>query len=270
MGFGGDTLVSRIVNGDLLLESQIPDVALEPGDRIVVRARPEARADFTVRVEGEVYFPGTYPITRDNTRLVDVIRKAGGFTEFASIKTSEVIRRSVRREDIGLERLLSYRGGARSEDSLYYNLETDLRLQKEIVNVDFEALFLRGDSTQDIMLRDRDVIRIPSRQSTIYVFGQVSSPGHIPFLSGADIEYYVRQAGGYTDRARPDDMRIVKAKTRQWLSPDDTMVEEGDYIWIPKEIERSFDYYMAIIGQTAAILSVALSIVLLTIQIEGN
>ncbi|MDH4070945.1 MAG: hypothetical protein OEV30_11035, partial [Ignavibacteria bacterium] len=162
------------------------------------------------------------------------------------------------------------RGGVRSEDSLYYNLETDLRLQKEIVNVDFHSLFVLQDSTHDIFLQDRDLVRVPSRQLTIYVFGQVSSPGHIPFLVDGDVDYYVRRAGGYTDRARPDDVRIVKAKTRQWLSPLETRVEEGDYVWVPKEAERSFAYYMAIIGQTASIISVALSIVLISLQIGGK
>ena len=81
-------------------------------------------------------------------------------------------------------------------------------------------------------------------------------------------EHYVRKAGGYTDRAREGDVKIVKAKTKQWLSPRETAIESGDYIWVPKEIERPFSYYMNIIGQTASIVSVAVSVVLLVIQIN--
>jgi len=264
-----DSMVSTIFDGRALLAREIPDHALEPGDRIVVRAHPDSRADFTVNVIGEVVFPGVYPISRDKTYLREVIRKAGGFTEFASIKTSELVRQSVLEEEVELERLLSQRGGASADDSLYYYLETDLKLKKEIVNVDFSHVFVEGDTTQDVLLKSGDEVLVPTKQVTIYVFGQVASPGHIPFLPGGEVEFYIRQAGGYTDRARPDDIRIVKAKTRQWIDPDNTTVEEGDYIWVPKEVERPFGYYMAIIGQSAAILSVALSIILITLQI-GN
>jgi hypothetical protein len=82
------------------------------------------------------------------------------------------------------------------------------------------------------------------------------------------VEFYVTKAGGFTERARQGDVKIVKAKTRQWSAPKETTIEEGDYVWVPKEIERPFAYYMSIIGQTASIVSVAVSIVLLVIQIN--
>jgi hypothetical protein len=102
----------------------------------------------------------------------------------------------------------------------------------------------------------------------VYVFGQVVTNGYIPFVAGEGLEYYVKKAGGYIERARTGDVKIVKARTRQWLAPDETIIEAGDYIWVPRVIERSFGYYMGIIGQTAAIVSVAVSIVLLGIQIN--
>jgi protein involved in polysaccharide export with SLBB domain len=191
---------------------------------------------------------------------------AGGFTEFASIKTAQLVRRSVEPREIELERLESSRGGVSAEDSLYYYLETELRIRKEIVNVDFERLFMEGDSAQDVMLRDNDVITIPQRRKTVYVFGQVATPGHIPFSPNQNVDYYLEKAGGLTDRARDGDIKIVKAKTRQWLSEDLTTIEEGDYVWVPKEIERPFGYYLNIVGQTAAIISVGISLALLVIQ----
>ncbi len=169
-------------------------------------------------------------------------------------------------DQIQLERLESLHGGVPSEDTSYYYLETNLRLQKELVNADFRLLFIGHDSTQDVILQPGDLIQIPSTRRTVYVFGQIVSPGHIPYVPGEGLEYYIRRTGGYTDRAREGDVKIVKAKTRQWLSPGATAIEEGDYIWVPKETERPFSYYMNIIGQTASIVSVGVSIVLLVIQ----
>ena len=101
--------------------------------------------------------------------------------------------------------------------------------------MDFKKLFLDKDSTQDIFLRSGDYISVPSVQRTIYVFGQVVNPGNIPFVSGMDYKYYIQKCGSYTENARSGDVMIIKKATRQWLSPSETKIEEGDYIWVPKE-----------------------------------
>jgi protein involved in polysaccharide export with SLBB domain len=267
-GLDGETMTSRIINAMEILAGTQPDFSLQPGDRLIVRAKPDFRGNDIVTIEGEVVFPGIYPITRRGTRLSEILRKAGGFTEFASLQHSELLRKSVREDEIDLERLESDRGGVTPDDSAYYYLETELRIFKEIVNVDFEKLVLEGDSTQDVLMQNGDLIRVPSQKRTIYVFGQVVSTGHVPFVPGEEVDYYIRKAGGITERAREGDIKIVKAKTKQWLSPDETILEEGDYVWVPKDVERPFAYYLAIVGQTASIVSVALSVVLLAIQIN--
>lgn len=260
-------LSTSIIDVHAVLDGRLPNIAMEPGDRIVVKARMDLREDYRVTVEGEVLYPGTYPITKDATTLSEVIRTAGGFTEFASLQSAEVIRRSVKPEDLAVERLLSLRGGASVDDSADYILETELRLRKEIVNVDFPRLFTAGDSASDIILQTEDYVLVPSIRKTIYVFGQVVSPGHIPFVPGEGLDYYIRKAGGFTERARPGDVKIIKARTKQWLAPDETIIEEGDYAWIPKEPDRPFAYYMTIASQAASVLSVIIGIAVVITQV---
>lgn len=264
----GTVKTDRVIDLDAIAAGRAPNIALESGDRVIVPARVDLRQDFRVVVGGQVRNPGTYPITRNATRLSEAIRMAGGFTENASLQEAELVRRSISPADVELETMESARGGIASEDSVYYLLETRLRIRKEIVAVDFEGLFLRGDSTKDVILRGDDYINVPSVKRTVYVYGQVVTNGHIPFVAGADVRYYLEKAGGLTDLAREGDIRIVKARTRQWLDPDDTRIEPGDYVWVPREIERPFGYTMGIVGQTASVLSVAVSIVLLVIQLN--
>jgi protein involved in polysaccharide export with SLBB domain len=266
----GVTITTSSVDVAAILRGARPDQALQPGDRLVVHAKPDQRGDYLVAIEGEVKYPGSYPIAKRSTRLSEVIRRAGGFTEFASLKDAELSRHSVGSREAQMERMESLHGGVPSEDTAYYYQETELRMQKEIVNVDFQRLWVQGDSSQDVVLQAGDYISVPTTRRTVYVFGQTVTPGHIPHVVGEDLEYYIRKAGGYTDRARPGDVKIVKARTKQWLSPDDTIIEEGDYVWVPKEIERSFGYYMGILGQTASVISVGVSIVLLVIQLNKN
>jgi protein involved in polysaccharide export with SLBB domain len=196
--------------------------------------------------------------------LSTIIARAGGLTPFASIKSAEIIRTSVTPDQIQLDKLLSLRGGSVTpEDSTYYSLESALRVQHEIVNVDFERLIVQHDTTNDIILRTEDRIVVPSVNRTIYVFGQVVSPGNVPYISGKNVDFYIQRAGGFTDRARTGDVMIIKRSSRQWLVPKETTIEEGDYVWVPKVIERSFGYYMGIIGQAASVVSVAVTVLLL-------
>src|SRR5690606_10884076 len=50
------------------------------------------RKDFFVLVLGEVNQPGYIPITKNNTKLGEVIKLAKGFTENASLKRSRLFR----------------------------------------------------------------------------------------------------------------------------------------------------------------------------------
>ena len=268
LDISGREMVRQIVNIKEILDEKGENFLLQPGDRIVVKEQPDFREDYRVRVEGEVLFPGFYPITKDKTKLSEIIQRAGGFTEFAALQAGDVIRRSVQPWEIDLERIMSLRGTISPEDSASYLTETELRLRREIVNVDFERVFLQKDPTADVILRNDDVIHIPSLRNTIYVFGQVVSPGNVPYVSGQDAQYYIRKAGGFTDRARTGDVVVIKRATRQWLSLSDTKIEEGDYIWVPMHPYRTFGYYVAIVGQTASIVSVAISVVLLVIQLK--
>jgi len=263
LNYDGTVLSTQVIDLAAMKERRAPNIKLQPGDRLVVKAKPELREDYRVLVGGEVLYPGVYPITKNKTRLSNVIHQAGGFTEFAWLEVAELNRRSVLPGDIELERMISLRGGASPEDSSYYLLETDLRLRKEIVNVDFRKLFEHGDSTQDVILQTDDYIFVPSIKKTIYVFGQVVTSGHVPYAQGEDVDYYIRKAGGLTDRARSGDVKVIKAKTRQWLSPKETSVEQGDYVWVPKDPERPFSYYMTIYAQVAAIIGTVATVALL-------
>ena len=242
--------------------------ALVIGDRIVIKEQPDIRENYRVFVSGEVKYPGTYPITKDSTKLTTALQWAGGFTEYASLSAAQIYRGTISQHETDIERLLSLRGSVTQEDSAYYIIESELRSKREVVNVDFIKLFIGKDSTEDIYLRSGDYISVPSVQRTIYVFGQVVNPGNVLFSSGKDYEYYVQKAGGFTDKARTGDVMIIKRSNHQWLAPGETKIEEGDYIWVPKKIERSFAYFMAIFSQTAAVITAAVSIALLAIQLK--
>ncbi|MGQ9853100.1 MAG: SLBB domain-containing protein [Candidatus Oleimicrobiaceae bacterium] len=262
----GNRMVNWVVDGKAVLLGKAEDIPLKRGDRVFVRERQQERRNYVVEVQGEVRYPGIYPITKESTKLSEVIRSAGGFTEQAFLPGAEIVRTSVSEKEMDLERLLSSRGYITPVDSAYYNTETNIRLRREVVAVDFERLFVRGDSAQDITLHEWDLIKVPARKKTVYIFGQVVSPGHVPYEKGRPYEFYIQKAGGYAERARKGDVRIIKGKTKQWLEVGRTEVEAGDSIWVPMKPHRNFAYYMNLYGQVASALSVIVGIGVLIMQ----
>jgi protein involved in polysaccharide export with SLBB domain len=99
------------------------------------------------------------------------------------------------------------------------------------------------------------------------VFGQVKRPGYVEFKEGADYKYYIEMAGGvgeYSD----DEVKIIRSDTRDWITPiDGIKIEEGDYIWIPKDPVRSFNYHLARVGTYLGIVGSIATLILLLIQL---
>jgi protein involved in polysaccharide export with SLBB domain len=238
------------------------DVPLQRGDRIVVYDQYIYQRATNVTVSGEVKYPGMYPITNDSTFLSEIVRLAGGVTQYASLKNSQLYRRSVNSSDIAIERLESGRGGITPDDSAYYYLETDIRINRELVVTDFTEVLEKNNGAKDVLLRDGDEIHIAQKKKTVYVFGQVVNPGHVLFTSGKGVDHYIAASGGVTDDARSD-IKVIKAATRQWLDPAKTTIEEGDYVWVPKEPYRPFNYYLTVYSQVFGIVATVVSLVIL-------
>ncbi len=243
------------------------NLALRPGDRLVIREARDRRQNYFVAVAGEVRYPGAYPITLENTRLTEVLRAAGGFTDRAFIPGGTIFRASAvpleTDQEIEQEKLRSMRASLSLQDSGYYLVEMALRLKGEQVSIDCRKLFVEGDSSADIVLHPYDRIFIPPRQNTVYVFGQVLAPGHVALTEGASYADYVRMAGGYTNDARTGDVKIIKGGSRVWLDPAETQIEDGDFIWVPKEVHYPFSYYLSTYAQIAVILGSAATVALL-------
>ncbi len=240
-----------------------PNVPIQPGDRVFVRERTELRSDYRVWVMGEVQNPGRYPVTRNQTRLSEVIEMAGGITPHASLPSSRMFRTSPRPPSTQQEYLLRYRGLVAPEDSINYFAEAALKTRWELVSVDFERVVGDRDSTADIFVQTEDSIVVAAAKQTVYVFGQVRNPGHVPLQPGEDADYYIEQAGGLTEHAKGGDVMVIKRRSEQALESGETTVEDGDFVWVPLSFDRPLGYHLGIAAQAAAIVTAAATIILL-------
>ncbi len=239
---------------------------LQPDDRIFVREKTQYHEKYSVFLDGEVYYPGEYPIENGKTYLSEIIERAGGFTDDAAILSSSIIRKYVSlSDDVELKRLGNIRPAEMTvEERSYFRLRT--RENRYIVTVDYNKLFVEEDSTRDVLLYDRDLIVIPERKMTVFVSGGVIRPGNITYRPDWTYEDYIIAAGGFTDRARESWVNIIDSRTGKWNDVDDAdQVNEGDIIFI-SERDRSdwYGWFLHGLGVAAQISAVVLVVITLT------
>ncbi|MBP8097502.1 MAG: SLBB domain-containing protein [Saprospiraceae bacterium] len=87
------TVVANLtLNRDVTLNDQQGQYVLKPFDQIQVRTVPDFKLQQNVTIEGEVQFPGTYALIKDNESLVDLFKRAGGPTAEAFIDGATLYR----------------------------------------------------------------------------------------------------------------------------------------------------------------------------------
>jgi protein involved in polysaccharide export with SLBB domain len=182
-----------------------PGFVLQPYDQIMVRRSPGYQAQINVTVGGEVEFGGTYSLTQRVERLSDLVKKAGGLTDFAYAKgarLTRVINAEERRRMNDVLRMSNL--GQDSIDvkrldlgSVYY------------VGIDLEKAVANPGSDDDIVLREGDHLTVPTYNNTVRISGAVMYPNTVSFSSGKKLKYYVNEAGGYGDRAKKSRAYVI-------------------------------------------------------------
>jgi polysaccharide export outer membrane protein len=164
-----------------------------------------------VFVVGEVRQPGTYPLT-GGMRLIEALATAGSTAGSASGE------------------LLLMRA-----DKAGGPLLPGLSEAAQVIRVDLREL-QSGASSQNVLLRDGDTIFVP-RAETIYVFGQVRSPGAYPIENDTTVLQALSLAGGVTEFGatnRINIMRLVEGEQEEIRVQLDTLVQPGDTIMVPE------------------------------------
>jgi polysaccharide biosynthesis/export protein len=234
------------------------DVPLDDDDQVFIRRIPEWKVGPMVEVRGEVVFPGFYSIIEDTTLLGQILGKCGGFTKDALISEAKLIRRrEILPEDKEYERLKEMTRDEMSKlEYEYLVMKQNSSGVNEIV-VDFYKLTVKKDNRQDIALRDGDMIQVPRTPRVVMVTGRVARPGGVLYRPGANLKYYINQAGGYSWDA---DARRTKVIQSNGAIEDDEDVDTfvaGDRIWVPRKQDHNywqiFRDTIMVVGQIAAI-----------------
>ncbi len=268
------------------------DAPIQRGDQIIIRANETQKKDFFVLVLGEVNQPGYIPISKDNTRLGEVIEMVKGFTVNASLKRSRIFRGNsitpllerqygikigdelLNKNSELVQRIVNYEQAMMfrmsnlvEEDKYYFEVENQYRVLNEGSAIDFSQVENDTSEIYNFTLESGDVIVVPTLTKTVYVFGQVSNPGHVKYAENKDYLYYIDQAGGLGEYAE-DGIQVIKGDSRNWVTATSLVkIEDGDYIFVPKERIRSFQSTVAEWGGYFSIVGSIATVLLLIVQL---
>lgn len=271
------------------------DYSLQRGDRIVVLANENQRKEFNVTIIGEIKQPGIIPITKGSTTLKEAIDDAGGLTERADLKRAKLVHGKslsiILEKEFGLniqeqsvffkelpnlpsfefERGKMLRTTTMTEkDTAFFTIDETLRQLLNESSFSFDSVSNENLSIANLKLRDGDYIIIPQKLNTVYVYGQVANPGNVSFVDGQDYTYYVKSAGGLIELSKEKEIAVIKGANRQWIpvKDHDVKIEPGDFIYVPKDPNMSFDYYIGKIGTYVGIVGSTATIILLMLQFK--
>jgi protein involved in polysaccharide export with SLBB domain len=212
----------------------------------------------SVTVQGEVRYPGNFPILRGE-HLSDLLARAGGLTSTAYPYGTVYLRQSaaqaerqayIREADEIQNQLvvaMTRIGSSKIDPNTFASMQSfvsEVRNHQALGRVSFVAdpRILAADPSRDPLLEAGDVIYIPPRPTTIAVLGEVLQPGNFTYRKGATLEDYIAQAGGYSAIADESHTYVVlpngeaRRVTRSWLNFEVTDLPAGSSIVIPRDV----------------------------------
>jgi len=86
------TMATLTLGRDITLDNKEAVFFLRPFDQVQVRAVPQFELQQNIQIQGEVQFPGTYSLLKENETIADVLKRAGGPTAEAFLNGATLYR----------------------------------------------------------------------------------------------------------------------------------------------------------------------------------
>lgn len=233
---------------------------LRPMD--IINVKEILNEEKIVKITGEVYFEGEYPISEGET-INDIIKRAGGIKQEASTVAAVFTRERLKEDENkileesqeDLKRMIVLANQSQStgvdrlgDDDLerILSLVTSTKESTGRLVIDLDSIM--GGFNTDIILENGDHLHIPKKKNTIRVIGEVFVPNIHIFDSDQTIDDYIELSGGLTKYSNSSTTYLIKADGS--ITPSNKLsgdgffrgsantLEAGDTIVIPLNTER--------------------------------
>src|SRR4051812_39239869 len=217
-----------------------PEVTVVPYDNVLILRQPNWELQRTAVIAGEVKYPGRYSLRTKTEKLTDLIERAGGLTPDA------------------------YANGV-----IFYRTRGGIGR----IGIELPDVLKNSKSLDNLPLQDGDSLFIPRYNAVVNVQGAVNSPVSVTWSPGKSIEYYIRAAGGPSQKADPKRAYVtqpngkVEARETRFLLPDGVpQPKAGSTVYVPTldPTVKGFD----VLASVSAIAQIAATLATLVIAVK--
>ena len=236
-GLREDAFVSRVVmhrrREDLTLEmvsidlegimnGSKADIPLKKNDLLFVPSTIDMRGEQTLKISGEVMYPGTYHFA-ENTSVEDLILQAGGLTDAASMAKIDIFRRIRNEKASESDEVLA--------ESITISLQDGLR---------------QADSTYFLKPYDVVVVRKSpgySEQQNVTVKGCVNFEGDYAMTSqNYRLSDLIKAAGGLSTIAYAKGARLIRTLTEEERIQNESSLRKAQIQMYEEAMQDEKDY----------------------------
>lgn len=146
-----------------------------------------------IHIIGQVQTPGDYDVS-SLTTVFNALYQSGGITNNGTFRAVRVIRNN-----------------------------------EEIAQIDIYDYLLKGDLSNNITLRDGDIVQVREYNVRVSMEGEVKRPAFFEVLPGETLTDVIRFAGGFTDLAYKFSIKAIQLTDRQQRIKDITRAEFESY-----------------------------------------
>ncbi|HZJ74207.1 MAG TPA: SLBB domain-containing protein, partial [Perlabentimonas sp.] len=165
-------IYSFTLDKDLSIGDQGSSFILQPFDIVFVRPSPVYKAQTLATAQGELMFPGNYPITRKDEKISDLVARAGGLTDQAYLDGATLLRKIDKAQREQLERIEDM-----ESDDLSFNLNIEGNKEThQAIGINLQQILNNPGGIDDLILREGDILRVPLRMQTVRLNGELLNP----------------------------------------------------------------------------------------------
>lgn len=254
------------VNRDLSLNADNNKFILAPFDEIVVRQSANYQVQTFAGIEGEVITPGLYPIKTKDQKVSDLLAQAGGLTPYAYVEGATLLRAVTLSEDELLRKQATINDIADNSTKTVVNADVVNTNRLESIDIDLKKIIARPGSSEDILIQQNDILRIPKLLETVRVQGEVQLSKTVKYRSGHTFQDYIADAGGFTIKSQRKQAFVVYAngsvdRTRKFIFFNVyPRVEPGSEVIVPRRSTNPLTAQQ-ILGSTVGIAGSLLTLI---------
>ena len=259
--FRAAEIISTEVDGDI--STAAASIKLTAFDVITVKRKAGYTLPESVRITGQVQYPGPYALSARNERVSAILKRAGGYTADAFREGAYLVHNKTAEEKKKEEENIDRAKKILKDSSGLVELETEKNTTFIKVPLNLDKILSNPGSEEDIVLKVGDEIFIPKYDGQIKVSGAVLLTTQVPFSKNNSFGNYITAAGGYSADAIKRKAYIVYANGEAARSSKFLFftfrpkVKPGSEIIVPKKEQGKKVSTGELIGISSSIASLA-------------